>query len=75
LASCSDTEKEGCGSFPWHEGKKCEDDPSPRCTNCSAGCCGGTTCVSSPNDDSCGTDGAPCVACGGGTHCKTGKCV
>jgi hypothetical protein len=43
-------------------------------TNCAAGCCQGTTCVTAISDAQCGINGSVCVACQGKKKCKNGVC-
>lgn len=47
----------------------------PACSETCEGCCTEDACLAGDTDEACGTAGAECVACQGGTQCVANECV
>jgi hypothetical protein len=45
------------------------------CTNCTTGCCNGTSCLSGTLNIACGSNGNACTVCQTGTGCSNGQCL
>jgi hypothetical protein len=69
-----------CGNACCPSGARClTAGGKPRCvcdaTSCPSGCCQDGTCQPGTRAVACGSGGAPCQTCTGGTSCYTGSCV